>query len=197
VALLVIAVVTSHSLQSDWIREVSTGSVAQRSVSREFGAKALVFDAAPLRAFAGRVDAYVTARDDLRTVFVADHAPLYFLDFMRDDPQREVILIPHDPGIARYSGGFFFGLSLQNLAHRYYRFDAAEDGPAVLIVNDKGSNALFREQADARDAAATTPSASRRVVAAQIQSGSLKAFSVLPTARDDVVWSIPQRADRQ
>ena len=189
----VIAIVTLHSLQSDWVRDLAAGGVTQRNVSREFGARALLFDPEPLRAFARRVDAYIAARDEVRTVFVADHAPLYFLDFVRDDPQRELVLIPHDPGVAMYSGGFFFGFSLQRLAHHYYRFDAVDDGPAVLIVNDRNRNQFFFPQADTPDGVTTTS----RTVAANIQSGSLKAFSVLAALRDDVVWSLPERGNPQ
>lgn len=184
-----LAVVTVHSFQSDWVRDLATGTVTPRNVSSELGARALRFDPEPLRAFAGRVDAYVVAHDDVRTVFIADHAPLYFLDFVRDDAQRELVLIPHDPGVAMYSGGFFFGFSLQRLAHRYYRFEAVENGPAVLIVDDRGRNPFFFPQADAPNGVETTS----RSVAANIQSGSLKAFSVLPSSRDDVVWSVPER----
>src|SRR6185503_141768 len=107
-ALVVLAVVTQHSFQSDWVRQWVSGDAAPRSVSREFGERALRFDPKPLRAFAGRVDAFLATRDNVRTVFVADHAALYFLDFVRTDPQRELVLIPHDPGVAVYSGGFFF-----------------------------------------------------------------------------------------
>ena len=184
-----LAVVTVHSFQSDWVRDLAAGRVAPRNVSSELGDRALRFDPEPLRAFAGRVDAYVTARNDVRTVFIADHAPVYFLDFVRGDSQRELVLIPHDPGVAMYSGGFFFGFSLQRLAHRYYRFDAVENGPAVLIVNDRNRNQFFFPQNDTRGGVAMNA----RTVAANIQSGSLKAFSVLPDSRDDVVWSIPER----
>ena len=187
-----LAIVTAHSLQSDWVRDLATGRLTPRNVSSEYGDRALRFDPEPLRAFAGRVDAYVAARDDVRTVFVAEHAPLYFLDFVRDDAQRELVLIPHDPGVAMYSGGFFFGFSLQRLAHRYYRFDPVENGPAVLIVNDRGGYQFFFPQTDAPNGVA----ANSQTVAASIQSGSLKAFSVLPNSRDDVVWSIPDRTAR-
>jgi hypothetical protein len=108
---------------------------------------------------------------------------------MRDDPHRELILIPHDPGVATYSGGFFFGFSVQQLAYHYYRFDTAEGGPAVLIVDDGNRKQFFFPQTDLRNGVATNSP----TVAANVQSGSLKAFSVLPTLRDDVVWSIPER----
>jgi hypothetical protein len=180
-ALAVLSIVTLHALQSDWVRQWVGGGTARENVSREFGERALRFDPRPLRAFAGRVDAFLAGRDNVRTVFVADQAALYFLDFVRDGTPRELILIPHDPGVTVYSGGFYFGYSLERLAHRYYRFEPAEGGPALLIVDDRNRSQLL------------FPQSSSRPVAANIQSGSLKAFNVLPAAQDEVVWSIPQR----
>jgi hypothetical protein len=190
--LAVLAIAAQHAFHSDWVRELAGGEVGRPSVSREVGTRALRFDPAPLRAFAGRVDAFVAARDSVRAVFVADHAPLYFLEFALGEG-RELVLVPHDPGVARYSGGFFFGFSVQQLAHRYYAFEAVENGSAVLIVDD-GANQTFAPRADAANGAAPAAPPSGRTVAANVQSGSLKAFSVSPTARDDVVWSLPQRA---
>lgn len=191
----VLSVVAFHLWQSDWVRELAAepSAVARPSVNREFGEKALLFDPQPLRAFAGRVDAFLAARDTIGSVFIADHAPLYFLDFMRDDTPRELVLIPHDPAVTVYSDGFFFGYDVQQLTHHYYRFDAVEGGPAVLIVND-GSQNQFYLRRDERDAAATNTRSAPPRVAANIQSGSLKAFSVSATSRDDVAWSIPRRA---
>lgn len=188
------AIVLPHLFQSDWVRRFAANPRADLpalDVSRNFGAHALWFDPKPLRAFAARVDTYVTARDEIRTVFVADHAPLYFLDFVRADPERELVLIPHDPSITAYSGGFFFGFSLQRLAHHYYGFEAVEGGSAVLVVSDNRPDQFYLRRGE-QSGAAANPATPQRVVA-QIQSGDSKAFSVLSTLRDDVVWSIPER----
>jgi hypothetical protein len=199
-----VAVVTFHLLQSDWIRLLAadpngpqSGAPTPQNVSTDFGDKAWRFDSKPLRAFAGRVDAFVAAREAIRTVFIADPTPLYFLDFERDGAHRELVLIPHDPAIARYSGGFFFGFSLQHLAHRYYRFEAVEDAPAVLIVKDSGADQFYIRPTEPADGAPPNPRYAPQRVAAKIQSGSLKVFGVLPAVRNDVVWSIPRRASAQ
>jgi hypothetical protein len=186
--LVFLAATVVHSFQSDWLRQYATGQWPRQSVSRELGDKALLFDPTPLRAFAGRVDAFVAARDNVRTVFVADYAPLYFLSL----EERELVLIPHDPSVATYSGGYYFGFSLEQLGHRYYRFEAAQDGPAVLIVDDGSRTGVFAPESGEPNGAGSAAGP----VAANVQSGTLKAFSVLPASRDEVVWSIPRRVAR-
>jgi hypothetical protein len=188
-ALGVIMIVVLHSFQSDWLRRLVTDPrAAVPGAQGEYADKALLFDPAPLRAFAARVDAYVAGRNAVRTVFVADYAPLYFLELVRDDPGREIVLIPHDAAITAYSEGYFFGFSLETLRYGYYRFEQVEDGPAALIVNDSGPADLYLRWGESTRERAAAP------IAANVQSGSLKAFIVLPTSRDDVVWSIPTRA---
>lgn len=184
----VLAVIALHMLQSDWIRQFAGDSGMPASTGREFGDRALWFDPKPLRAFAGRTDAYVDAHESVQTVFIANPAPLYFAEFLDDSPHIDPILIPHNPGVAVYSGGYYFGFSLRQLAYRYYRFSPSDAAPAMLIVEDAGQNPFYFPPPDDTTA---TPVSPVQPATARVQSASLKAYSVSYQAQNSVNWSIP------
>ena len=112
----VVVVLSAHLPQSDWIRgsldDSPAGQVGNASpvvlVSREFGERTLWFDPGALRGFARRVDDFVASHSDVHTLYIANPSPLYFLEYPANGRPVETILIPHNPGIARYSGGYFF-----------------------------------------------------------------------------------------
>lgn len=195
------AVIAVHMLQSDWIRlymsesETSVnGPVAEYRVGRDFDNKTIWFDSTTLRSFAARVDNYVDTHDDVRTIFITNSQPMYFLNFLNNDPNIELVLIPHDAGVASYSGGYFFGFSLRELTYRYYRFEPTnptENAPALLIVKDTGQDPFYFSSIDAVDSLSVGNSPPRRRVAANVQSGTLKAYAVTQTSRESVTWSFP------
>ena len=196
-----IAIIAVHMLQSDWIRLTISdsgapvnGTVAEYRVGHDFDHKTTWFDSTTLRSFAARVDNYIDAHDDIRTVFITTSQSMYFLDFLENDPTLELVLIPHDAGMANYSGGYFFGFSLRDLTYRYYRFEpinAARNNPALLIVKDTGQDPFYFSSIDAIDGMPAEISPPRHRVAANIQSGTLKAYAVSQTSRESVTWLFP------
>ena len=187
-------IVATHARQSDWIRdavagELSATHLARWDKSRNIDQRAPVFDSRPLRAFAERIDRIVTDNRGMATVFVSHWAPLYFAEFLAERPTTDVVLIPHNATVAAYSGGYFFGFSLRSLEHRYYRFrpGSPADSPAVLIVNDAGRDPFDFGTADDRRATTT--------VAANVQSGRLKAYAVEYSVSESVTWAIGRQED--
>lgn len=169
-------VLAGHLLQSDWIRKYVDGDAVVND-------DRLWFDPKPMRAFAERVDAYVAGHDEIQTVFVANSAPLYFLDFLSTDRRVEPVLIPHNLGVASYSGGYSFGFSLEKLDYQYYKLEPAEDATALLIANVSRGDPFYTLRGESAGL--------RRPVAANVQSGSFKAYTVKPNVRDSVDWSFP------
>lgn len=169
-------VLAGHMLQSDWVRNYLDG----QSVSND---ERLWFDPGPMRAFAERVDAYVAEHDEIQTVFIANSAPLYFLDFLGNDRRVEPILIPHNLAVATYSGGYSFGFSLRKLDYRYYKVEPADDATALLIANVSRGDPFYTLREES--------AGSRRPVTANVQSGSFKAYAVTPEVRESVDWSFP------
>lgn len=194
----VLVVLSAHLLQSDWIRESMVDSSAEvgngipaAAVSREFGERTLWFDPGALRGFARRVDRFVASHSDVQTLYIANPSPLYFLEYPAAGRPLETILIPHNPGIARYSGGYFFGFSLDRLAHRYYRFSPGGQSGAMFIVDDTGQDP-FADSPPANTAGGRMRGGrSSRPVSAIIQSGSMKAFEVSVEVSDRVKWVMP------
>ena len=187
----VAVVISSHLLQSDWVRDgLGRSPVPQddpRIAGREFSERSPWFDPRPLRGFAGRVDRYLETHNEVQTLFIANPAPLYFLDYP-SGRSVDTILIPHNPGIASYSGGYFFGFSLEQLSHRYYRFNPGEPSVAMLIVDDAGQNPLGHHAPGERGVAAR---ANGSRTSASIQSGSMKAFEVNFSDTATATWSMP------
>lgn len=188
-----IAVIAQHMRQSDWVRFYFSDSAllaellsSQRGKAPDFDDRNPLFDTKPLRGFAARVDRLIEDRTGVETVFVTSSPSLYFLDFADRNPDFEVVLIPHSPGVASYSGGYFFGFSLRSLQYRYYRFTPTEnstDASAVLVVKETGQNPF--------DFAAGSSQSRPPGTVANVQSGLLKAYAVDFKTERTVDWSIP------
>ena len=203
-SLLVGGVIVGHSLQSDWIRNFATGfpdrplstagptGRAPTSINR-----LLAFDPGPLQGFTQRVNAYLQGRPSIHTVFVAVPAPLYFLEPQRASSPVNVVLVPHNAGIARYSDGYYFGFDLQKLDYEYFRFAATEGGSALFLVDDTGIDPFAHESPDPSADVAATVGNRRRVATPILQSGSIKAFVVNFESTRSVEWQFPDVVTNQ
>jgi hypothetical protein len=203
-AMVFIASVLGHLLQSDWIRqcryqpEHSWGAVARGpDVGPEPGDRVLWFDPKPLRAFAARVDTYLVDHKDIRTVFISNSAVLYFVDFLKDDPGISVVFVPHNASVAMYSAGYFFGFDLEELAHHYYKFhpvDVAQPSPALLIIKGSGRSPFAHLDVPKTAGKADAVLRQRERVVARLQSGSIKAYAVTYTSKGSAQWTFPSPA---
>ncbi|RDH84369.1 MAG: hypothetical protein DIZ78_12580 [endosymbiont of Escarpia spicata] len=192
-----------HMLQSEWLRQLydQLGSsehnlVKGQEIERDSGQGLKRFNPKPLRAFAGRVDAYVDAHKDVQTLFVANPTPLYFLDFLENGPHIETVLIPHNANIMANSDGYFFGFSLTTLSYRYFKFvppNLAQPASAMLILNDSGYSPFTHLTFSEKTSPDISLTHSKKGIAANIQSGSMQAFAVTYSSRDSVQWLFPNR----
>ncbi|RRS32982.1 MAG: hypothetical protein OI74_09405 [Gammaproteobacteria bacterium (ex Lamellibrachia satsuma)] len=200
-AAIFLTTLAGHMLQSEWLRQLydQQGSsehnlVKGQEIERDPGQGLKRFNPKPLRAFAGRVDAYVDAHKDVQTIFVANPVPLYFLDFLENGPHIETVLIPHNANITANSDGYFFGFSLTTLSYRYFKFvppNPAQSASAMLILNDSGYSPFTHLTFSEKNSPDISLAHSKKGIAANIQSGTMQAFAVTYSSRDSVQWLFP------
>lgn len=185
--------VVTHARQSDWLDDAFRGELSSIAFAgQDVASRRLVYDPAPLRAFAARTDALVRSQPRIKTVFVADWAPLYFSRIPAIRPGIDVVLIPHNAQVAAYSGGYFFGFGLRDLEHRYYRFAPANpsEAPALLIVSDAGRDPFHFPETDVSARGAGPAARPRRSTTASVQSGRYKTYTVEFLAEESVTWRV-------
>ena len=192
-------VVGTHLLQSDPVRRAVVRKAPFLAAGLPLAADGpdLTFDTRPLRAFASRTDELIKNLGNIDTVFVSTWLPLYFLEFLNQRPDIEVVLIPHNATVASYSGGHYFGFGLQALDHRYYRFAPSSpvDARAILIASVSGQDPFNFARNGASTKLSGNPVRSRAPVTAAVQSGQLRAYPVDFSVRNSVIWRFPDADD--
>ncbi len=201
-AAIFLTTLAGHMSQSEWLRQLydqlgsSEHNLANgQDIDRNPDQGLKRFNPRPLRAFAGRVDAYAGVHKDVQTIFVANSIPLYFLDFLENRPHIETVLIPHNANITANSNGYFFGFSLTTLSYRYFKFappDSAQPASAMLILNDSGYSPFTHLTFGEKTSPGMSLAQSKKGIAANIQSGSMQAFAVTYSSRDSVQWSFSE-----
>lgn len=91
---------------------------------------------AELRSFAAEVGNYLKNHEEIKTVLISNHETLYFLDYFKEAPKREVVLIPHNEWLAWMINYHFIGLRPQTYDYSYYQFTSLteEDNGTALYI---------------------------------------------------------------
>jgi len=131
-------------VRNHWHRSHLTRTSSHARVLDRILPSVRVYQCRPLRAFAEKVDEYLHMHPELDTVIILNWRSTYFLEFFKDDVEREIISIHHPERIARLStllsGGHYFGTLLRARDYGYFRFYPPDSGqyPEALFVGGLG-----------------------------------------------------------
>lgn len=204
-ALVCLGTVGDHLRQADWLRR---GAGQPRASARALSpsgngalpqGRELLFDPEPLRAFCGRAESYLRTHPGIRTVFVSDSTPLYFLDFLGQEPRREVVLIPHNAALAAFSGGYHFGFDLTRLRYGYYGFYPVERGRSatgLYIGENSGAGPFPPGEASRGEGEAALLQDGEDPLVPRLASDRMEAYAVGYTRRDSARWVFPSPGGR-